>query len=102
MKAIIKRNLVLAGAGIALYLVFLVALFPASLAWKLAPQPLKQQMQLSGLQGSIWNGSASSLVMNRNDLGRLKWNLNLKLRLYLRLTLFQILILNIYQNNSRH
>lgn len=76
MKAIIKRNLLLAGAGVILYLIFLVALFPASLAWKLAPQPLKQQMQLSGLQGSIWNGSASSLVMNRNDLGRLNWNLD--------------------------
>ena len=76
MKAIIKRNLIFASIGLALYLVFLVALFPASLGWKLAPQAIKQQIQLAGIQGSLWSGSASNVVINRNNLGKLNWTLD--------------------------
>jgi general secretion pathway protein N len=76
MTPAIKSGLKFGGLGLAIYLVFLIVLFPASLGWKLSPASLKQQVQLSGIQGRIWNGSASSLVINRNALGSIDWTLN--------------------------
>lgn len=68
--------LILAGTGIVLYLLFLAYLIPASLGWKLAPQSLKTQVQLSGLQNTIWNGSASRIMINNTPAGKLEWQLS--------------------------
>lgn len=76
MKPIVKSSLKLGGFGLVLYLVFLVILFPASLGWKLAPDSIKRQVQITGIQGRIWNGSAQGLIVNRNDLGKLSWTLS--------------------------
>lgn len=67
---------ILAGTGIALYLFFLVYLFPASLGWKLVPQSLKSQVQLSGLEDSIWSGTASRVMINNAPTGKLEWQLS--------------------------
>lgn len=66
----------LVGTGIGLYLLFLISQFPAALGWKLAPQPLKKQVQLWGLQDSIWDGTADRVVINNNPAGKLEWRLH--------------------------
>jgi general secretion pathway protein N len=71
-----RPTLILAGTGIGLYLLFLIYLFPASLGWNLAPQSLKSQVQLSGLQGSIWSGTASRVMINNSSAGKLEWQLS--------------------------
>ncbi len=71
-----RSILILAGSGIACYLLFLVYQFPASLGWSLAPQHMKNQIHLSGLQGSIWNGSANNIVINNISGGSLDWQLS--------------------------
>jgi len=76
VKPIVKSSLTLGGFGLVLYLAFLVILFPASLGWKLAPDSIKRQVQITGIQGRIWNGSAQGLIVNRNDLGKLSWTLS--------------------------
>jgi len=71
-----RSTLITAGSGFALYLLFLAYLFPASLGWKLAPQSIKAQVQLSGLQDSIWSGTASRVMINNTPAGKLEWQLS--------------------------
>jgi general secretion pathway protein N len=71
-----RSLLILAGSGIAFYLLFLVYQFPASLGWSLATQHMKNQIHLSGLQGSIWTGSANHITINSTSAGSLDWQLS--------------------------
>lgn len=75
MRRPVKQTLGLTGAGLLLYLVFLIAMFPATLGWSLAQQRAKP-LQLSGLQGSIWNGSAGHVRYGNEMFGRLEWRLS--------------------------
>ena len=71
-----RQAWVLVGTGIGLYLLFLIIQLPATLGWKLAPSSLKQQIQLSGIEGSIWNGSAEHLMVGNIPAGSFEWQLS--------------------------
>lgn len=64
-----KRRGLLIAAGIAAFLVFLVAMVPATvLAGRLPPG-----IELRGLGGSVWSGSATALAFQGRPLGALRW-----------------------------
>lgn len=75
MKMPKKQTLGLIGTGLALYLIFLAVLFPASLAWSLT-QERATPLQLASLQGSIWSGSAGHVRYSNEMLGKLEWRLS--------------------------
>jgi len=60
--------------GVLIYLVFLVALFPANIALSLAP--LSANMSVSGVSGSIWSGSIESLNLQQRQLEQVRWELS--------------------------
>jgi general secretion pathway protein N len=65
--------------GVMLYLLFLVALFPAGQAYRFAAEPLQRalpQLKLAGLEGSIWSGHVESLVYRQALLGEMSWQLS--------------------------
>lgn len=65
--------------GLPLYLVFLVALFPAAQAWRFAAEPLARAMpdlKISGLDGSVWSGRAGMVVFRQALLGEVNWQLS--------------------------
>jgi general secretion pathway protein N len=66
-----KRKLVLAAATLLLFLVFLVALLPASVAlgWFSSPG-----IGFSGISGTIWSGSVAQVNAGGIALGRLQWS----------------------------
>jgi general secretion pathway protein N len=75
MKRIVTYSLI----GLCSYLIFMVILFPASLAWYLAKDEFQKQLphwQLSGLQNTVWNGQADSLSYQDKPVGQLSWRLN--------------------------
>ncbi|MCG9748375.1 type II secretion system protein N [Shewanella sp. Isolate8] len=60
--------------GVFVYLVFLIALFPASLAVKLAPLP--KQVSVSGISGTIWSGEIDTLMLQKRRLEQVSWQLS--------------------------
>jgi general secretion pathway protein N len=59
-----------AAAGLAAFLVFLIAMVPASqVARRLPPG-----VALGGLSGTIWSGRARSLAVEEHPLGALQWS----------------------------
>lgn len=60
--------------GVLIYLVFLVALFPANIALSLAPLPAN--VNISGVSGSIWSGSIDNLQLQQRQLEQLRWELS--------------------------
>ena len=60
-------------AGLMLVVVLAVTL-PARVAWSLLAANYPQA-QLSGLSGTLWNGQAEQLSVNRQALGKLTWQL---------------------------
>ncbi|MCE9687836.1 type II secretion system protein N [Shewanella sp. AS16] len=60
--------------AVLIYLVFLLALFPAHLALSLAPLPAN--VGVSGVSGSIWSGRIESLSLPQRRLERLSWELS--------------------------
>ncbi|MCE9680134.1 type II secretion system protein N [Shewanella sp. AS1] len=60
--------------GFVVYLVFLVALFPASVAVSLAPLP--NMVKISGVSGSVWSGSAEQVLIGQRQLELVSWELN--------------------------
>lgn len=60
--------------GVAVYLGFLVALFPASVAVKLAPLP--SNIAISGVSGTIWSGSADIVTVQKRQLELIQWQLS--------------------------
>lgn len=65
------RTRTLAAVGIGLFLVFLVALLPARVAFGWFAPP---NVTLSGMSGTVWNGSAAQLGVNGRLIGRLQWS----------------------------
>ncbi|GLS83464.1 type II secretion system protein N [Paraferrimonas haliotis] len=61
-------------ASILLYLVFMVALFPARFAVKLAPLP--NHVQLNQVSGSLWQGKVGQLVVGRYHIDQLAWEMH--------------------------
>ncbi|WP_088213092.1 type II secretion system protein N [Shewanella sp. Shew256] len=60
--------------GVLVYLVFLLALFPASVAVRLAPLPAN--VGISGVSGSIWSGSIETLNLQQRQLEQVRWELS--------------------------
>jgi general secretion pathway protein N len=64
------RRALLIAAGIVAFLVFVIAMVPASqLARRLPPE-----LALSGVAGTIWSGSAAHLSVNGHALGATDWS----------------------------
>ena len=66
-----RRWVALTGLGLVLFLVFLVVLWPARVAvsW-LVPDGAT----LTGVSGTVWNGSAGHVRIGVMDVGRLQWD----------------------------
>lgn len=68
--------------GFALFLLMLFILgivlltLPASVAYRLGAERLPPGFSLSGLQGSIWNGSADAIIVKDIALGTLRWQID--------------------------
>lgn len=60
--------------GVLIYLVFLVALFPAKVALQLAPLP--PQIKVAGVSGTIWDGAAEMVSIDRRQLEQVHWQLH--------------------------
>ncbi|WP_028767556.1 type II secretion system protein N [Shewanella fidelis] len=60
--------------GFVIYLVFLVVLFPASMAVKLAPLP--NNVTISGVSGTIWAGSIDMLSVQKRQVEMITWDLD--------------------------
>ncbi|MGI9264635.1 MAG: type II secretion system protein N [Gammaproteobacteria bacterium] len=65
-----KRRIFLGAASLLLFVVFLVALLPARVVvgWLSLPS-----VGLSGIEGTIWSGSAIQLSVGNTALGSLQW-----------------------------
>jgi general secretion pathway protein N len=66
-----QKPVALVGLGLVLFLVFLVVLWPARVAvgW-LVPGGA----ELTGVSGTVWDGSAGHVRVGIMDVGRLKWD----------------------------
>lgn len=73
-----KRGVRLILLGVAVYLVFLVVSLPASFLTRyvLPAMPAARNLQLQGVNGSIWNGQAAEARFNNFNLGKLNWEFN--------------------------
>lgn len=71
MKRWIIYGLLVLGA----YLVVLVATLPASRVYQLAAATLPPSIQLYGLKGSLWSGSADTLVLASQRYRNARWQL---------------------------
>ncbi len=61
--------------GVGAYFLFLIATFPAAYAYKVVKENLKG-VSLSGIDGSIWSGSAYQLRAGKMHLQEIQWRLN--------------------------
>jgi len=57
--------------GLAAYLIFLIVKLPASLVLNMVSLP--QNIAIGGVQGTIWNGSATTIVANNIAVENVKW-----------------------------
>ncbi len=65
-----KKGLIIFGS--VCFVLFLIIKLPAAVAYKLfAPD----NVQLSGIKGTLWNGESAAVVLNGDNLGSLKWDL---------------------------
>lgn len=65
--------------GVPLYLLFLIALFPAVQAYRFAAEPLARalpELKLGGLEGTVWSGHARMLAYQRVLQGQASWQLS--------------------------
>jgi general secretion pathway protein N len=60
--------------GVVIYLFFMIALFPASIAVKLVPLP--KNVTLSGASGSIWSGKIETLNIQGRQIEQAQWQLS--------------------------
>lgn len=65
-----RRPAVLVAAGLAAFLLFLLAFLPASFALRFAPPDLV----LEGLEGSVWRGAVANATWRGRPLGPLRWS----------------------------
>lgn len=70
-----RRWLWIGLGGLLLLLVLVVATFPAGLAWRHWSERVAG-VELAGVQGSIWQGSARELAVRGQRLGKLEWRLS--------------------------
>lgn len=70
-----KQVAAVAGIFLASYLVMLLALFPASLAWRLAEPMLDPSLALEvgTVSGRVWSGEAHGIRIDGNEMGSLAW-----------------------------
>jgi general secretion pathway protein N len=64
-----RRNRLLLAAGVAAFLVFLIALLPATLLLRYLPV----EVRVAGMTGTIWRGTAASVAVRGKPLGSLRW-----------------------------
>lgn len=64
-----RRPKLLIAAGLAAFLLFMVAFLPASLVLRYVPR----EFELRGVSGSIWRGRASEVLLRGQSLGALRW-----------------------------
>jgi len=64
-----RRTTLLVVAGVAAFLLFLVAFLPATLLLRFLPP----DVSLDGVTGTVWKGSAADLRFRGRSLGRLIW-----------------------------
>ncbi len=60
--------------GVAVYLLFLIMLFPANVAVSLAPLP--KNINISGVSGTVWSGSAALVTVDKRQLEQVRWELS--------------------------
>ncbi|MCW9025136.1 MAG: type II secretion system protein N [Gammaproteobacteria bacterium] len=77
MNTSVKKWLKLIGLGTVVYTGTLIATFPAHLGWQLVPQKSLPPVQIQGLDGSIWQGKASTLTVSGMELGKLNWDVQI-------------------------
>lgn len=65
-----RRPKLLFSAGAAAFLLFMVAFLPASLLLRLVPP----EIELRGVQGSVWRGRATEVALRGRPLGALRWS----------------------------
>lgn len=65
-----RRPGVLIAAGVAAFIVFLVALLPASVLLRFLPA----EVTLAGVEGTVWQGRAASLAVRGRPVGELRWS----------------------------
>ncbi len=70
-----RRWLWIGLGGLLLLLVLVAATLPAALAWRHLSGQVSG-VELAGVQGSIWQGSARELAVRGQRLGKLQWRLS--------------------------
>lgn len=65
-----RRPQLLLTAGLAAFLLFMLAFLPASLALRFVPP----EIELRGLRGSVWYGRAAEVRLRGQPLGALRWS----------------------------
>jgi general secretion pathway protein N len=68
-----KKVIPLAALAIISYAGFMVAELPASFAWDKAPE--LGDIELKGLSGTLWSGSANTVILNDIELQEVSWDL---------------------------
>ncbi|UCE89504.1 MAG: type II secretion system protein N [Pseudomonadota bacterium] len=65
--------------GLVAWLVFLVATIPASIpyGYLVAGKPAQRSLALTGIQGTLWSGSAASARIGGIAVGRLEWDMRM-------------------------
>jgi general secretion pathway protein N len=71
-----QRRFVYTGAGLASFLLFLLANIPASALTGLLDSRLPENIRISGVDGTFWNGSVHSVNINRLQFSAAQWDLN--------------------------
>jgi general secretion pathway protein N len=82
-----RRTRLLIAAGVAAFLVSLIAFLPASMLLRFMPP----EISLGGVSGTIWRGSAASIAIKGTPLGRLRWT-SRPLRLLLLQARYRVLL----------
>ncbi len=72
----INRNSLLAIAGIASFLLFVIARIPAGLIINPIGESLAGLVQFGGIEGTVWSGSVRSIDMNGWQLRNTSWDMN--------------------------
>ena len=70
-----KKNIKLIFLGFSAFIFFILATFPAEYAYQYLQSRIKP-LYLSSLNGTLWNGTASSIQYQSTDLGELNWSLH--------------------------
>jgi len=73
---VIHRRYLYAGAGIASFFLFLMINIPAGAITGLLSDRLPENIRISGVNGTFWNGSLHSVKFNGWQLSDTQWDLN--------------------------